>query len=129
VNKEEFVEHLAEQCEFSKAEASRALDAILDSLTEVMSDREEVSFSGFGKFFTQRRRARDGVNPQEPSQKLRIPAATVPKFRPGTRLRDAVADAPAAASRGDVSGGGQLGDIARTDAAKPGEWRALRERR
>lgn len=126
MNKQEFVENLAEQCDFSKAEAGRVLDAILDSLTEVMSDREEVSFSGFGKFYSQRRRARDGVNPQDPSQKIRIGAATVPRFRPGATLREAVlqsaADAPATA----VSGRGQSANS--SASAEPTEWRPLGSR-
>src|SRR5436190_9121773 len=94
VNKQEFTQTLAERCEFSKAEAGRAVDAILDSLTEVMVDREEVSFPGFGKFVTQRRRAREAVNPRDPSKKIKIHAAYVPKFRPGTGLREAASQAP-----------------------------------
>jgi len=97
VNKQEFVETLAERCELSKAEAGRTLEAILDSLTEIMADREEVSFTGFGKFMSQRRRARDGVNPQDPTKKIRIHAAYVPKFRPGAGLREAASQAPAKA--------------------------------
>jgi DNA-binding protein HU-beta len=94
MNKQEFVESLAERCDLSKAEAGRALDAILDSLTEAMSGGEDVRFTGFGTFSSQRRRAREGVNPQDPSQKIRIRAAHVPKFKPGTSLREAVSEAP-----------------------------------
>jgi len=95
VNKHEFIESLAEECELSKAEAGRTLDAILDSLTDVMVDREEISFTGFGKFMTQRRRAREGVDPRDPSKKIKIRAAYVPKFRPGATLREAVAQTSA----------------------------------
>jgi DNA-binding protein HU-beta len=94
VNKQEFVDDLAERCEFSKAEAGRAVNAILDALTEVMRDGEDVTFTGFGKFLSQRRRARQGVNPQDPSQKIRIRAANVPKFRPGASLREAASQVP-----------------------------------
>lgn len=93
MTKQEFVDNLAEQCELSKADAGRALDAILDSLTESMQDGEEVRFTGFGTFSSQRRRAREGVNPQDPTQKIRIRAAHVPKFKPGASLKAAVADA------------------------------------
>ena len=138
MNKQEFVDDLAERCEFSKAEAGRAVTAILDSLTEVLADGEEVNFTGFGKFVSQRRRARQGVNPQDPSQKIRIRAANVPKFRPGTALREAASQAPAGAatvagsasgrtaSAGDGAGAppssGEL--AASTGSGKP-EWRPL----
>jgi DNA-binding protein HU-beta len=93
VNKQEFVESLAERCELSKAEARRVLDAILHSLTEVMANAEDVRFTGFGTFSSQRRRARETVNPQDPKQKIRIRAANVPKFKPGTSLREATSQA------------------------------------
>ena len=47
-------------------------------------------FTGFGKFHTTRRAAREGVNPRNPSQKVYIPAATVPKFSAGSQLKKAV---------------------------------------
>jgi DNA-binding protein HU-beta len=134
VTKQEFVEDLAERTELSKADAGRAVNAILDSLTEVMADGEEVSFTGFGKFLSQRRRGREGVNPQDPSKKIKIRAANVPKFRPGTTLREAVAQSSggarpsASADRGHsddtgngagaaASGGGQA--AAATSSAEP----------
>jgi DNA-binding protein HU-beta len=49
-----------------------------------------VSFTGFGKFQTQQRAARTGVNPRNPSQKVEIPAARVPKFSAGSALKSAV---------------------------------------
>ena len=97
MNKQEFVENLAERGELSKAEAGRVLDAILDSLTQAMADGEDVRFTGFGTFSSQRRRARDGVNPQDPTQKIRIRAAHVPKFKAGTSLREAVSEVAATA--------------------------------
>jgi DNA-binding protein HU-beta len=49
-----------------------------------------VSFTGFGKFSTQHRAARMGVNPRKPGEKVHIPAATVPKFSAGSTLKQAV---------------------------------------
>jgi DNA-binding protein HU-beta len=139
VTKQEVVEHVAERCDLSKAAAGRALDAMLDTLTEVMADGEEVSFTGFGKFFSQRRRARDGVNPQDPSQKIRIRAANVPKFRPGVNLREAVAQTPVGAGtngspaqgRSAASGAGAdapSGSAAPAGSSRMPEWRPLGER-
>ncbi|MBD0330297.1 MAG: HU family DNA-binding protein [Thermoleophilia bacterium] len=124
MNKQDFITDLAERCEFSKAEAGRALDAILDSLTDAMADREEVSFPGFGKFLSQRRRAREGVNPQDPSQKIRIRAANVPKFRPGASLRAAVAQTPA-----DSRTASDWGDRQPAGPARPAEWKPLGRRK
>jgi DNA-binding protein HU-beta len=138
VTKQEFVETLAERCDLSKADANRALNAILDSLTESMSDGEEVSFTGFGKFLSQRRRAREAVNPQDPSKKIKVRAANVPKFRPGKALRQAVAELPVtegassrpAASSGNgadrASSGGTT--ATRGTSTEPGEWRPLADR-
>jgi DNA-binding protein HU-beta len=139
VTKQEVVENVAERCDLSKAAAGRALDAMLDTLTEVMADGEEVSFTGFGKFFSQRRRARDGVNPQDPSQKIRIRAANVPKFRPGVTLREAVSQAPVAARTdgspvegGSAASGDGAGapssSVASAGSTKTREWRPLGER-
>ena len=135
MTKQEFVDNLAEQCDLSKADAGRAVNAILESLTEAMADGEEVGFTGFGKFLSQRRRAREAVNPQDPSQKIRVRAANVPKFRPGSALREAVAQLPVedgASSRGSAPGRASSDAGTPTRAATsspPGEWRPLGERR
>jgi DNA-binding protein HU-beta len=126
VTKQEFVETLAEQCDLSKAEAGRALEAILDSLTEAMVDGEEVRLTGFGTFLSRRRRARQTVNPQDPSEKIRIRAANVPKFRPGTALRDAASQAPTPSTADAGSDGAPTSTT--TAAAEPHEWRPLAER-
>jgi DNA-binding protein HU-beta len=67
-----------------------AVDAMLDSITDALKGGQDVTFTGFGKFTTQRRAARMGVNPRNPSQKVNIPAATVPKFSAGSSLKQAV---------------------------------------
>ena len=71
----------------SRREASEAVDAVLDSITDVLKQGGEVNFTGFGKFSTQHRKERQGVNPRNPSQKVTIPAATVPKFSAGSTLK------------------------------------------
>jgi DNA-binding protein HU-beta len=74
----------------SKSDASKAVDAFLDTVTDVLRSGGQVSFTGFGKFSTQRRKERMGVNPRNPGQKVLIPAATVPKFSAGSSLKSAV---------------------------------------
>jgi DNA-binding protein HU-beta len=139
VNKQEFVESLAEQCDSSKAEAGRVLDAILDSLTQAMADGEEVRLTGFGTFSSQRRRARESVNPQDPSQKIRIRAAHVPKFKLGSSLRAAASDAPASETasseastddrpEGDGRSVSIRGRATATSPGRAGDWLPLERR-
>ena len=63
---------------------------IVDAVTDTLKSRGEVTFTGFGKFSTSERKARMGVNPRNPSEKVHIPAATVPKFSAGSGLKSAV---------------------------------------
>ena len=90
VTKQEFVDKVADRANLSKRDAADAVDAFLDSITEVLRGGGEVAFTGFGKFTTQARAARQGVNPRNPSQRVQIPATTVPKFSAGSQLKQAV---------------------------------------
>jgi DNA-binding protein HU-beta len=90
VTKQEFVDRVASRGNMSRREASDAVDAVLESITDVLKGGGEINFTGFGKFSTQHRKERQGVNPRNPSQKVTIPAATVPKFSAGSSLKQAV---------------------------------------
>jgi DNA-binding protein HU-beta len=90
LTKQEFVNEVATKSGLSARDAARAVDAFLDSITDALRRREEVAFTGFGKFSTQERAARQGVNPRNPQEKVTIPAATVPKFSAGSQLKTAV---------------------------------------
>jgi DNA-binding protein HU-beta len=90
----------------SRREAADAVDAVLDSITETLRAHEEVNFTGFGKFSTQHRKERQGVNPRNPTQKVTIPAATVPKFSAGSTLKQAVKGGGGGGGMGGGNGGG-----------------------
>jgi DNA-binding protein HU-beta len=90
VTKQEFVDKVASKSGLSKRDAGAAVDAFLDSITDALKRGETVAFTGFGKFTTQHRAARMGVNPRNPGQKVHIAAATVPKFSAGSALKSAV---------------------------------------
>jgi DNA-binding protein HU-beta len=90
VTKQEFVDEVAQKSGLSRRDAGKAVDAFLDSITETLSQGGEVSFTGFGKFTTQRRAERQGVNPRNPTERVTIPASTVPKFSAGSQLKSAV---------------------------------------
>jgi DNA-binding protein HU-beta len=90
VTKQEFVDRISDRSGLSRKDAAAAVDAFLDSITEALRRGEEVSFTGFGKFQTQNRAARMGVNPRNPSERVHIPASRVPKFSAGSQLKQAV---------------------------------------
>ena len=104
MTKQEFVDRVSDKSGLSKRDAGDAVDAFLDSITEVLGSGGEVAFTGFGKFTTQKRAARQGVNPRNPTERVSIPATTVPKFSAGSQLKQAVKSGAAA----DGGGGGEM---------------------
>lgn len=88
-NKSDLIEAIAKSADISKAAATRALDATIESIKESLNKGEIVSLVGFGTFYVSKRAARDGRNPQTGAA-IKIEAATVPKFRAGKGLKDAV---------------------------------------
>jgi DNA-binding protein HU-beta len=91
VNKSEFVSRVAKEADVSATEADRAVKAVLAVIQDALKNGEDVAFAGFGKFSVSERAARTGVNPQDPTKKVEIPARTVPRFTPGAVLKEAVA--------------------------------------
>ena len=89
MTKAEFIDKVADKSGLTKRDASAAVDAFLDSITEALSAGDAVSFTGFGKFSAQQRAARQGVNPRT-GERVQIPAATVPKFTAGSQLKQAL---------------------------------------
>jgi DNA-binding protein HU-beta len=89
VTKQEFVDAVADKAGISKRDASEAVDAVLDTITDTLKRRDSVTFTGFGKFTTSARAARMGVNPRT-GERVQIQATTVPKFTAGSALKTAV---------------------------------------
>jgi DNA-binding protein HU-beta len=85
VTKAEFLDRLAEQVGSKKA-ASDALDAVLNEITDTLSNGGEVSFTGFGKFHVAERGPRQGVNPRT-GERITIPGGKVPRFSAGSALK------------------------------------------
>ena len=90
MTKQEFVAEVARRSQLTSRDAGKAVEAFLDTITDTLKRGGEINFTGFGKFTTQERAARTGVNPRDPSQKVEIPAARVPKFSAGSALKSAV---------------------------------------
>jgi len=89
MNKNELISAVAEKSELTKKDASKAVEALLDVLTDSLSKGDKVQLIGFGNFEVRDRAARSGRNPQT-GEAIEIPASKVPAFKPGKALKDAV---------------------------------------
>jgi|TARA_R110000850_G_scaffold211024_3_gene336981 DNA-binding protein HU-beta len=89
VNKTELIEAIAASADISKAAAGRALDAVVDGVTDSLKKGDQVVLVGFGTFSVKDRAARTGRNPQTGAE-IQIAAAKVPSFKAGKALKDAV---------------------------------------
>ena len=89
MTKQEFVDQVAQDSGLGKGDAEKAVNAVLETITEVLSRGGEVSFTGFGKFSVADRGARQGVNPQT-GEKIQIAATRVPRFSAGSSLKSSV---------------------------------------
>lgn len=89
MTKQDFVAAVADRAGMSKSDAGAAVDAMLDTITAALKNGDSVTFTGFGKFSTSHRAARQGVNPRT-GEKVHIAATTVPKFSAGSQLKAAV---------------------------------------
>ncbi|MCP4954636.1 DNA-binding protein HU [Photobacterium aquimaris] len=89
MNKTQLVDKIAESADISKASAGRALDALIETVTETLKQGDSVALVGFGTFSVRERAARTGRNPQTGAE-IQIAAAKVPGFKPGKALKDSV---------------------------------------
>ena len=89
MTKDEIIAKAAADAGISKAKAGVVLSSVINSITGALAKKDRVSLVGFGTFYTTQRAARPGRNPATGAS-IRIPAATVPKFKAGKKLKDAV---------------------------------------
>ncbi len=89
MNKGELISILADKIGTSKREAESFVDAFISVVTSTLKKGGEVALTGFGTFSAKKRAARMGVNPRT-GEKIKIAATTVPKFKAGKGLKDAL---------------------------------------
>ena len=89
MNKSELIDAIAASADIPKAVAGRALDAVIDTVTDALKKGDSVVLVGFGTFAVKERAARTGRNPQT-GKALQIAAAKLPNFKEGKSLKDAV---------------------------------------
>jgi DNA-binding protein HU-beta len=87
MNKAELVKAVADSAELSQTEAGRAVDAVIDVITNSLKKGDSVAIAGFGTFAAKHRKARDGRNPRT-GETVKIPAKTSGAFKAGSRLKD-----------------------------------------
>ena len=90
MSKGDLIESVAKSAALSKAKASVAVNAVLDSITKSLKKGKSVSLVGFGSFSVVKRKARNGRNPQT-GKTIKIKATKAPKFKAGKGLKEAVA--------------------------------------
>ena len=88
-NKSELIDKVAQATDLTKKDASAAVEAVFDSITETLSNNEKVQIIGFGTFEVRERAARKGRNPQT-GDEIEIPASKVPAFKAGKALKESV---------------------------------------
>jgi len=89
MNKGELIDAVSSSAGLSRADATKAVDAVLDNVTQTLSGGDSVSLVGFGTFSVKERAARTGRNPRT-GEPIQIKASKVPGFKAGKALKDAV---------------------------------------
>ncbi|HGJ5862590.1 HU family DNA-binding protein [Arsenophonus nasoniae] len=89
MNKTELINQIAEKAGLTKKDSEKALNALIETVTEALKAGDEVQLVGFGNFQVKQRAARNGRNPKT-GETLKIAAANVPSFKAGKTLKEAV---------------------------------------
>lgn len=89
MNKNDLIAAVASSTDLSKADATKAVDGVLEAVTGSLKSGNEVRLVGFGTFSVANRAASTGRNPRT-GESIQIPASKQPKFKAGKALKDAV---------------------------------------
>ena len=90
MNKADLAGRIADRLGLTKKQGEDVVDTFQSLVTGSLARQDEVTIAGFGTFSSRIRSARMGVNPQKPSERIRIPEVLVPKFKAGKALKDAL---------------------------------------
>jgi len=89
MNKSELIAAVMEQAEMTKKDSEKAVNAVVDAITNALADGDKVQLVGFGTFEVRTREARTGKNPRT-GEAIKIAASKAPAFKAGRALKDAV---------------------------------------
>ncbi len=90
MTKTALIEAIAQELGVSKKLAGELVNTFIDVIMNGVKKEGEVRIQGFGTFKASKRKAREGVNPQNPSQKIKIPAMNVVSFKAGSDFKKLV---------------------------------------
>jgi DNA-binding protein HU-beta len=90
MKKADFIDAVAEKAGLSKADSKKAIDAVLETITDSLKDGEGISFIGFGSFTTAERKEREARVPGT-DKVVKVPASRVVKFKVGKKLKEEIA--------------------------------------
>ncbi len=90
MTKQDLISSAAQSAGVTKKAAADVLEAVLGTITKSLKKGENVTITGFGTFRVSQRAARTGVNPRNPTEKIKIPAMKLPAFKAGKALKDSV---------------------------------------
>lgn len=89
MTKAELIAAIAEKGDYSKKEAEKALNSVIDTITDSLKSGDKISLVGFGTFEVRSRSEKTAINPRT-KEKIVVPAKKVPAFKAGKALKDAV---------------------------------------
>jgi len=90
MTKQDLIASIAATAGITKKTAAMSLEALTDYVTKELKKGKNVTITGFGTFRVSKRAARTGVNPRNPTQRIKIPAMNIPAFKAGKSLKDAI---------------------------------------
>ena len=90
MNKTELIVAITEKTGFTKKDAEKALNSVVEVITDALTNGDKVQIVGFGSFEVKDRPERVARNPQAPDQEITIPASKAPVFKAGKSLKEAV---------------------------------------
>ncbi|MCZ8520543.1 MULTISPECIES: HU family DNA-binding protein [Paenibacillus] len=89
MNKSDLINKVSESAELSKKDATKAVEAVFEAISEALQGGDKVQLVGFGNFEVRERSARKGRNPQT-GEEIEIPSSKIPAFKPGKALKDGI---------------------------------------
>lgn len=90
MNKAELLKEISHKTGLKRKDVRKALDAIFETITEAMTNEDKVRITGFGSFEAKHTKERAGVNPQNPNEKIVIPARKKASFKPSSTLKEVI---------------------------------------
>lgn len=89
MTKTELISAVAESVDLRRKDVEKVVNSVFSTIEAALAKGEKVQLVGFGTFLVRQRSARVGRNPQS-GEEIWIPETTVPAFKPGKSLKDAV---------------------------------------